>query len=152
MIAGNNIARTILTWITAVIGVFFIAASSAMAEPVHVKVHDGDTSFFVDVEEQEIWWIMESCRYDVPVQRNEDDTDTPKTSISSEKFIKDVQIGSHRFKLEQQFRFDGLNQTPTLQVFNSARGSWSEIDIRVEPTCNNDSSCRTRLELPLCVE
>jgi len=152
MIAGNNIARTILTWIAAVIGVFFIVALPAMAAPVHVKVQDGDTSFLVDVEAQDIWWITETCRYEVPVKRNDDtESDAPKTSISSERFIKDVQIGSHRFKLEQEFRFDGVTQTPTLQVFNSARGGWSEIDIDVDSTCIN-SSCRARLELPLCVD
>lgn len=151
MIAGKTIARTILTWIAAVIGVFLVVASPAMADPVHVKVEDGDTSFLVDVDAQEIWWITETCRHEVPVKRDDKDSDAPKTSISSERFIKDVQIGSHRFKLEQQFRFDGVNQTPTLQVFNSARGGWSEIDIDVDSTCI-DSSCRARLELPLCVD
>ena len=136
---------------TAVISVFFIVGSPAMADTVHVIVEDGESSFLVDVKKQEIWWVTDECRHEVPVIRD-DDPDESETIISSDRFLKEVQIGAHRFTLEQQFRFDTVSQAPTLQVFNSARGGWSQINVRIDNTCESDLICRARMELPLCVD
>ena len=153
MDASLKIVRTWLTlWVTSILGVFVIAATAASAEPVHVNVQEGESSFLVDIEERKIWWITDVCRHEVPVQeeKSDDDNDNTLSIISSDRFLKDVQIGSHRFRLEQQFRFDMVSQAPTLQVFNSVRGGWSEIPVRINDTCDEDLSCRRRMELPLC--
>lgn len=155
MDASLKIVRTWLTlWVTSILGVFVIAASAASAEPVHVNVQEGESSFLVDIEERKIWWITDVCRHEVPVQeeKSDDDNDNTLSIISSDRFLKDVQIGSHRFTLEQQFRFNMVTHAPTLQVYNSARGGWSEVDITVNETCDTDFACRRSAELPLCTD
>ena len=155
MDASLKIVRTWLTlWVTSILGVFVIAASAASAEPVHVNVQNGESSFLIDVEERKIWWITDVCRHEVPVidEKSDDDSNETQVIISSDKFLKDVQIGSHRFTLEQQFRFNMVSQAPMLQVYNSARGGWSEVDIHVNDTCDTDFTCRQSTELPLCVD
>jgi len=152
MAAGNNIARTILTWMAAVISVCLLVGSPALADTLHVIVEDGESSFLVDVENNEIWWVTDECRHEIPVLQNDDTPDKSKTIISSDRFLKEVQIGTHRFTLEQQFRFDTVSQAPTLQVFNSARGGWSTINVRIDNTCESDLTCRRRMELPLCTD
>ncbi len=123
-----------------------------MADAVHVEIEEGDTSFIIDADNGKIWWIKESCRAEIPWTRNKKKPKKPINIISSDKFIKNVQIGSHRFRLEQQFRFDMVSPTPVLQVFNSVRGGWSETPIRINDTCSDDLACRQRVELPLCVD
>ena len=155
MDASLKIVRTWLTlWVTSILGVFVIVASAASAEPVHVNVQNGESSFLIDVEERKIWWITDVCRHEVPVidEKSDDDSNETQAIISSDKFLKDVQIGSHRFTLEQQFRFNMVSQAPTLQVYNSVRGGWSEVDIHVDETCDTDFTCRRSMELPLCTE
>ena len=151
MIASLNIVRTyIALWGALILSALLGAAPAVYAEPVLMKVQDGESAFIVDIKAKEIRWLTDSCQHIIPVQKADKDDNKPQDSISSERFIKDVQIGSHRFTLEQQFHFDGMNQTPTLRVLNSARGGWSEIDVVVERS--SDPSCRLRLELPLCVD
>jgi len=128
MSVAIKIARTCLTSITAAISVFFVAAAPAMADAVHVEVKEGDTSFVIDKDKGKIWWVTGKCRYEIPVSR----------------------ARSHRLRLEQQFRFDMVSHAPTLQVFNSVRGGWSEIPVRINDTCGQDLTCRLRMELPLC--
>lgn len=155
MAASLKIVRTCLTlWYVSILSVFCIVAPAAYADAVHVKVEDGETSFLVDIEERKIWWITEVCRFEVPVNndKSDHDNDDSLAIISSDKFLKDVQIGSHRFTLEQQFRFNMVSQAPSLQVYNSVRGGWSEVDIHVDETCDTDFTCRRSMELPLCTE
>jgi hypothetical protein len=150
MSVAIKIARICLTSITAAISVFFIAGVPAMADAVHVEIQEGDTSFFIDKDKGKIWWIKEECRYEIPISKNQKKLKKHIDIVSSDKFTKNVQIGSHRFTLEQQFRFDMVSHVPTLQVFNSARGGWSEIPVRINDTCSSDLTCRLRMELPLC--
>lgn len=153
MEAGNNIARTIMTWMVAfATSALFLVAPAAMAKPVRVFVEDGETSFILDVDKDEIWWITDQCRYEVPVETSDDKSKASKDIMSSDRFLKDVQIGSHRFTLEQQFRFNMVSPTPSLEIYNSARGGWSKIDIRIENACDADLSCRRAMELPLCTD
>ena len=155
MNARLKIVRTrLMLWIASMLSVCAVVASAANAKPMHVNVQDGESSFLVDVEERKIWWITDICRHEVPVMDDsrDDDSDNKVTIISSDKFLKDVQIGSHRFTLEQQFRFNMVTETPSLQVYNSARGGWSEVDIHVNETCDTDFTCRRSMELPLCTE
>ena len=137
---------------TLLISALFLVAPAAMAEPVRVIVKDGETSFILDVDKNEVWWITEQCRHEIPVEKSDKKSEQSKGIMSSDRFLKDVQIGSHRFTLEQQFRFNMVSPSPSLQIYNSARGGWSEIDIRIEDTCDTDLSCRRALELPLCTE
>lgn len=152
MSVAIKIARTCLALVTTAISVFSIGVSPAMADSVHVEIQEGDTSFFIDTDKGKIWWVKEACRSEIPMSRDMKKPDKPTNIVFSDKFSKEVQIGSHRFRLEQQFRFDMVSQAPTLQVFNSVRGGWSEIPVRINTLCDQDLTCRQRQELPLCAD
>jgi len=121
-----------------------------MAKVMHVDVKEGDTSFVIDTDQGIIGWVKQECRYEIPISKDKKPPKKSTNIVFSERFSQNVQIGSHRFILEQQFRFDMVSQTPTLQVFNSVRRGWSEIPVRINDTCNQDLTCRQRMELPLC--
>jgi len=44
-----------------------------------------------------------------------------------------------------------MTSTPvSVDVYNSVRGGWSQIEVKVNETCAIDSACRRLAELPEC--
>ena len=44
-----------------------------------------------------------------------------------------VDLGERRVELEQRFRFD-VSDTPRAEIYNSVRGGWAPVPVRVETT------------------
>jgi hypothetical protein len=146
---NRHLVITMLIWA----GVSSLAgpAYSAGAEAVMLEIVDGETAFLVDKDKNSAWWIVGECRVPLPM----DDMSKPskKKSINSmtSKVIKnDVRLGSRQITLRQQYRFDLASAPVRVDVFNSVRGGWSQVPVRVKETCMQDATCRRRAELPEC--
>lgn len=125
-------------------------AHSAGTEAVMVEIVDGDTSFLVDEKENKAWWIVGECRRAIPMHKVSSSKKKSNNSMTSKVISNDVRMGSRQLELRQQFRFSMASTPVRVDVYNSVRGGWSQIDVRVNKTCMIDASCRRLAELPEC--
>lgn len=133
--------------------------ASAPAEAVMLEIIGGDTAFRVDVARNQAWWIVGECQRPIPMEntnaRKSSKTSSTKQTNQSQSLLSkvisnDVRLGSRQIDLQQQFRFN-LARTPvTVDVYNSVRGGWSPVPVRVNSTCATDATCRRLAELPEC--
>ena len=124
---------TVLLWL----------APNAFARPVFVQVEGGETAFVVDIEAEEASWVLDDCHRPLPVK-------SVKGSLLESGTLSDtVDLGERRVELEQRFRFD-VSDVPRAEIYNSVRGGWAPVPVRVEATCHQSADCRARMELPRC--
>ena len=127
-------------------------AHSAGTEAVVLDIVDGETSFLVDEQAQKAWWIVGECRRPIPIQSSglQSRKENPSNSMTSNVISNDVRLGSRQVELRQQFRFFMASTPVRVDVYNSVRGGWSQVPVRVNKTCNQDATCRRLAELPEC--
>lgn len=130
-------------------------AHSAGTEAVMVEIVDGDTSFLVDEKVNKAWWVVGECRRPIPMDNSSGKKSTSSkkktnNSMISKVISNDVRMGSRQVELRQQFRFSMASTPVRVDVYNSVRGGWSQIDVRVNETCAIDVTCRRLAELPEC--
>ncbi len=116
---------------------------------VMLEILDGDTAFVVDRTNNAAWWVVGQCLRPIPVEPKKSSTKT----ITSKMIRNDTRIGDRQFVLKQQFRFtlaDVPNGPTTVEVYNSLRGGWSAVPVRLNAQCEYDATCRQRLEAPEC--
>lgn len=123
-------------------------------EMVVLDVANGATAFMIDKKAYEAWWVVGECRYELPLKsgnhKSNDRQNSQVNSMISEVFSKNVRMGTRQVELRQQFRFNMATHPVTLEVFNSVRGGWSLVPVRVNQTCTQDSTCRRRMESERC--
>ena len=139
------VAKLHIAFFSLLVGLFLSAALAASPQTVLLDVEDGETSFMVDQQNKQAWWIVGECRRSIPMQ-----TKNTTNTMLSEVISNDVRIGSHPVKLRQQFRFTLSGPSTSLEVYNSVRGGWANIPVHVNETCTLDASCRSRMEKPVC--
>jgi len=122
----------------------FAAGGFAHAKPVMLEIEGGDTAFVVDAENRNAAWVMDTCKRDIPLQTSQ------KSSLQSQMLRDDVKLGSRQVELRQQFRFNLVAVPASVEVYNSMRGGWSPVPVRVDTTCHLSAECRARMELPEC--
>ena len=115
-----------------------------------VEIVDGDTSFLVDEKKNKAWWVVGECRRHIPMANSTSSKKNSTNSMTSKVISNDVRMGSRQVELHQQFRFSMASTPVRVDVYNSVRGGWSQIDVRVNETCNADVACRRLAELPEC--
>lgn len=125
-------------------------AHSAGTEAVMVEIVDGDTSFLVDEKANKAWWVVGECRKPIPMSSSSSSKKKSTNSMTSKVISNDVRMGSRRVELRQQFRFSMASTPVSVDVYNSVRGGWSQIEVKVNETCAIDSACRRLAELPEC--
>lgn len=125
-------------------------AHSAGTEAVMIEIVDGDTSFLVDEKINKAWWIVGECRRPIPMAKSSSSKKKSTNSMTSKVISNDVRMGSRQVELRQQFRFSMASTPVRVDVYNSVRGGWSQIDVRVKKTCSIDVACRRLAELPEC--
>lgn len=147
--------RYFILVITALLGLASTAFSSVLSKSaVMLEILDGETAFVVDPGQGKAWWVVEECRRPIPINKSTgiSQNNSYKT-MTSETISNNVRIGSRQVTLKQQFRFK-LATTPdgqySAEVYNSLRGGWSPVPVRLNATCALDASCRFRMELPEC--
>ena len=124
---------------------------------VLLEIIDGDTAFVVDKTNNAAWWVVGECRRSIPVEPQKN---TNKT-ITSKIIRNNTRIGNRQIELKQKFRFsfdthmadtqNGAINTPiTVEVYNSLRGGWSAVPVRLNAQCAYDATCRQRMEAPEC--
>ena len=118
-------------------------APLAHARPVMIEIEGGDSAFAVDEKAQTAFWVMEDCRRPLTV-KSQTEADT-MVAVR----VDDVQLGARQVELRQQFRFN-LAAPVSAEVYNSVRGGWAPVPVRVDKTCDQSAECRARMELPLC--
>jgi hypothetical protein len=124
----------------------FWAAPFAHARPVLLQVEGGETAFVVDDKAGQAWWVLETCKRALPIEN----ASKSQTSLQSQLLRDQVELGSRQVELRQQFRFHMASVPASVEVYNSVRGGWSPVPVRVEPTCHQSAECRSRMELPEC--
>ena len=143
----------ILSIMTMLISIPAIAGSGASKTAVLLDIIDGDTAFVLDAKQNKAWWVVGACRRPIPLVKAGKSQKTSINSMSSEIISEQVRIGERQVTLKQQFRFT-LATTPTGQysaeVYNSLRGGWAPVPVRLNANCALDSSCRRRMESPEC--
>jgi len=122
------------------------AAPKAHARPVFLQVEGGETAFVVDDNASEAWWVLETCKRAIPIESSS----KSQTSLQSKVLRDDVKLGSRQVELRQQFRFHLASVPASVEVYNSVRGGWAPVPVKVEPTCHQSAECRSRMELPEC--
>lgn len=116
-----------------------------------LEIVDGETSFLVDRQANQAWWIVGECRNPLPIPDKTSSSKEKSVSLMTSKVIaNDVRIGSRQVELRQQFRFDLASTPVRVDVYNSVRGGWSQVPVRVRETCAQDATCRRLTELPEC--
>ena len=125
-------------------------AHSAGTEAVMVEIVDGDTSFLVDEKANKAWWVVGECRKPIPMSNSSSSKKKSTNSMTSKVISNDVRMGSRRVELRQQFRFSMASTPVRVDVYNSVRGGWSQIEVKVNETCAIDAACRRLAELPEC--
>ncbi len=115
-----------------------------------IEIVDGDTSFLVDEKINKAWWIVGECRRPIPMAKSSSSKKKSTNSMTSKVISNDVRMGSRQVELRQQFRFSMASTPVRVDVYNSVRGGWSQIDVRVKKTCSIDVACRRLAELPEC--
>lgn len=115
-----------------------------------LEIVDGDTSFLVDQKTNKAWWIVGECRRPIPMDSSTSSKKKSNNSMTSKVISNDVRMGSRQVELRQQFRFSMASTPVRVDVYNSVRGGWSQIDVRVKQTCDVDAACRRLAELPEC--
>ena len=125
-------------------------AQSAGTEVVMLEIVDGDTAFLVDSEANKAWWIVGECRREIPMDQSSSSKEKSTNSMTSKVISNDVRMGSRQVELRQQFRFSMASTPVRVDVYNSVRGGWSQIDVTVNETCTIDATCRRLAELPEC--
>ena len=129
------------------LGALWATTTAAEARPQYLEIEEGDTAFVVDAQAGQAWWVVGDCKRAVPVEPSKS---TP-TQINSRMMRKSVTLGARQVELRQQFRFTlGEGSAASVDVFNSVRGGWSPVPVRVDETCTEQAACRARMELPEC--
>ena len=143
----------ILSIMTMLIAATAIAGPGASKSAVMLDIIDGDTAFVLDAKQSKAWWVVGACRRPIPLVKAGKSQKTSINSMRSEIISEQVRIGDRQVTLRQQFRFT-LATTPTGQysaeVYNSLRGGWAPVPVRLNANCALDSSCRRRMESPEC--
>ncbi len=128
------------------------ATAGQASGKILLEIEDGDTAFVLDAAKRKAWWLVGQCKRPIPMKRA-DKLKKPIKSMSSEIILDNVRIGDHQIMLKQQFRFT-LADTPNgnfrAEVYNSLRGGWSEVPVRVHVNCAFDAKCHARMEVPQC--
>lgn len=125
-------------------------AHSAGTEAVMLEIVDGDTAFLVENEANKAWWIVGECRREIPMDESSSSKEKSTNSMTSKVISNDVRMGSRQVELRQQFRFSMASTPVRVDVYNSVRGGWSQIDVKVNQACAIDAACRRLAELPEC--
>lgn len=115
-----------------------------------LEIVDGDTAFLVENEANKAWWIVGECRREIPMDESSSSKEKSTNSMTSKVISNDVRMGSRQVELRQQFRFSMASTPVRVDVYNSVRGGWSQIDVKVNETCAIDAACRRLAELPEC--
>lgn len=115
-----------------------------------LEIIDGDTSFMVDEKAYKAWWVVGECRRALPLEKPKVSSNKSINSMTSKMISEDVRIGSRPVELRQQFRFNMAIRPASVEVYNSVRGGWSSVPVQVNETCDQDTACRSRMELPEC--
>jgi len=126
-----------------------LASAKPAKTAVVLEIIDGDTAFVVDMTNNAAWWVVGQCLRPIPVEPKNSSTNT----ITSKIIRNDSRIGNRQIVLKQQFRFtlaDTPNGPVTAEVYNSLRGGWSAVPVRLNAQCAYDATCRQRLEAPEC--
>lgn len=119
-----------------------------------LEIMGGETSFRVDEARNKAWWIVGGCQREIPMgkpssvksQKNSNQSQPMLSKVISD----DVRMGSRQIDLRQQFRFNMASTPVTVDVYNSVRGGWSQVPVRVNDACKTDAYCRRLAELPEC--
>ena len=126
-------------------------AQPASAGPVLLEIIDGDTAFAVDQGQAKAWWIVGECRREIPMQdASAEQSAGGNASLLSRKMTDDVTIGRRQIALTQQFRFNLTPAAATVEVYNSVRGGWAIVPVRVNDVCASNAVCQAKMELPDC--
>lgn len=125
-------------------------AQSAGTEAVMLEIVDGETAFLVNKDKNKAWWIVGECRQEIPMDQTSSSEKKSTNSMTSKVISNDVRMGSRQVELRQQFRFSMASTPVRVDVYNSVRGGWSQIDVKVNETCAIDAACRRLAELPEC--
>ena len=121
-----------------------------------LEIIDGDTAFVVDKTNNAAWWVVGACKRPIPVEPTKKSHKNNNISMTSKVIRNNTRIGNRQIVLKQQFRFTLADapigaQTPiNVEVYNSLRGGWSAIPVRLNAQCKFDAACRQRLEAPEC--
>lgn len=127
------------------------SAEPAFAGPVLLEIIDGDTAFAVDPGRSKAWWIVGECRREIPMPDAQAATaQAQSASLLSRKMTDDVTIGRRQIALTQQFRFNLTPAAASVEVYNSVRGGWAKVPVRVNNACALDAVCQSKMELPDC--
>jgi len=128
-----------------------LSGGFAFAQPVFLQTDGGSTAFSVDRDASEAYWILDECRRKLPMQPQKMGTNpNTSTTMTSAIIRDDVVLGSRQVELRQQFRFHIGATEASVEVFNSVRGGWTPVPVRVDLTCTLSADCRERIELPEC--
>ena len=130
------------------VGLALLSASSALAdrgEPVGLTVIGGDTAFSVDLSSKQAWWLKETCRVTLAIDRSA----SSDTVLMSEPKTEQVSLGQTQIRLKQQFRFDLSGETANVSVYSSVRGGWAAVPVERDRACQS-GTCRFETELPEC--
>lgn len=120
---------------------------------VMLEIIDGDTAFVVDKTNNAAWWVVGECRRPIPVEPRQNSQKNSINTITSKVIRNNTRIGSRQIVLKQQFRFklsDDPSGPNTVEVYNSLRGGWSAVPVRLNAQCAYDATCRQRMEAPEC--
>lgn len=138
----------------------FWACAASLAGPVHgaqaeavmLEIIDGETAFRVDEKQNKAWWIVGQCQRPIPLETSKalGKKSNQSNVLLSKVISDDVRMGSRQIALRQQFRFNLANTPATVDVFNSVRGGWSQVPVRVIDACSTKPTCRALAELPEC--
>ena len=127
------------------------SAQPASAGPVLLEIIDGDTAFAVDQGRGKAWWIVGECRREIPMPDPVAATSAGRSALLlSRKMTDDVTIGRRQIALTQQFRFNLTPAAASVEVYNSVRGGWANVPVRVNDACASDAMCQSKMELPDC--
>ena len=128
-------------------GLALLCGVCAHARPVLLEIEGGETAFVVDRERERAAWVLDSCHRPIPI-----DSSTAR-GMESSTLSDSVQLGARQVELRQRFRFtlgERAGEGASVDVFNSVRGGWTPVPVRVHETCASDPACRARMELPEC--
>ena len=128
-------------------GVKTEAAWAGSSEAVLLEIPEGDTAFLIDQKINKAWWITGECKRSIPLEPSKN---AQSTQVLSKKLSENVTLGSRQIQLQQQFRFNLAPSEASVDVYSSVRGGWSSVPVEVNLTCDQNPTCRARMELPEC--
>lgn len=120
------------------------APTVATAQPLLIEVEGGSAAFLVDRDAGRAFWLLDTCKRSLSIRQTTDDV------FESAELRDDVTLGPNRVELRQRFRFDLGTEPTRVEVFNSVRGGWAPVPVRVAQTCHPAAPCRQRTERPEC--